>query len=149
MRAGLCVVHKVARRVRLIVINNLNLKNMKTLTSDIQKVIPNVETLLKLSTFALLFWLAASSFRQGFSSTAALIDPAIFQVIGLAILTWALLLVVTAWLFRVIYHKLHPAAGWNFVTQFNVLLPWQQFAFYWACYALLLCSATGCLIAIC
>nr|WP_294899567.1 hypothetical protein [uncultured Pedobacter sp.] len=81
--------------------------------------------------------------------TAALPDAGVGALVLLSILVFFLLLILSAYLFKITIKWLSlPAFSWM-VSQFNTLTLWQQYVLYWASFALLLLAGIGCLSALC
>ncbi|MFC5283243.1 hypothetical protein [Pedobacter alpinus] len=111
----------------------------------IQKIHP----LVFLCLMFLLFYKSFPLWIYHFDPTAALPDAGIWTLIALSILVYLILLLLSAYLFKLKMKWLGLPTYHTMVSQFNTLTLWQQYVIYWASFALLLLAAIGCLIAIC
>ena len=97
----------------------------------------------------LLLWWLSPTLIHFLDLLAGLIDSGIRLLILLALIYWFLLLVLAVWLGKTLYTKLSLLLGRANAEPFNTLTLWQQHILYLALYALLVFSATGCLMTIC
>jgi hypothetical protein len=80
--------------------------------------------------------------------TAAWIDQGVWSLIFLGILSFLMLLGLSYWLLKRSWVLLGLSSISYMVSQFKFLSLWQQFVFYWLCFALLLLSSILCLAAV-
>lgn len=96
-----------------------------------------------------LLWLVAPLVIQFFAPQAAMVDASIWQLVLLAFICWLSLLTLSQCLTNYLYKKFILLLRQDLHSPLKTLSLWQQYVLYWALFALLACSATGCLIAIC
>lgn len=96
-----------------------------------------------------ILWLAIPIlFRLGYYNVG-FVDPGIWHVLLLAFICW-FISIALAWVLWQQFCKRQRLNHIQFIYQhFNQLTLWEQYVFHLAVFALLLCSATGTLIAIC
>ncbi|SMD15072.1 hypothetical protein [Pedobacter nyackensis] len=96
----------------------------------------------------LLVWFTAPKIMQFENSTAGYIDPAIWLLVLLAFISFLMILPLCWWLLQRSWRALGLPGLGLMVSQFKFLKIWQQLGFYFACFALLLLVAVGCLAAV-
>ncbi|TKC59231.1 DUF4175 domain-containing protein [Pedobacter hiemivivus] len=120
-------------------------------TIDIKKpvLLPEFKHLSNYLLFGLLLllWLALPKL-MGFDETTGYIDPTIWLLIVLALITFLVLLATCWWLLQRFWMALGLPGLGLMVSQFKFLELWQQLGFYFACFALLLLAGVGCLAAV-
>jgi hypothetical protein len=80
--------------------------------------------------------------------TAALLDAGIWQLLLLSMLSFTGITLLSWWLLQQYWLKLGLPPIGLMVLQFKNLLIWQQFALYWASYALLVLAGVTTLLAV-
>jgi hypothetical protein len=96
----------------------------------------------------LLFWYVTPQIIQTFNDTAGSIDASIWLLLLFSITSYFVCLLTSSWLFRSLLVWIGLPNIKSMVLQFNELTLWQQFAFYWASFALLLLTAVLSLAAV-
>ena len=96
----------------------------------------------------ILLWFAAPKLIQLNDSTAGYIDPSIWLLILLALISFLMLLALCWWLLKQFWRTLGLPALGLMVSQFKFLESWKQLGFYFACFALLLLAGVACLAAV-
>jgi hypothetical protein len=104
---------------------------------------------LVLLALLLLLWWSAPFWMYRLDPTAALADPGLWSLLLLGIIAFLLLLGICRLVLESFWDLLGLPPVEEMVLQFKELELWQQLAFYWASFALLLLAATVCLAAIC
>lgn len=97
----------------------------------------------------LIFWLAMPHLFGALNSVAGFVDLGILHVILLGFCCWLLAIASSYLLLGLLLRRMGLPALTALVNYFKLLDLWEQYLIYLACYALLLCSAIGALIAIC
>ncbi|WP_090778386.1 hypothetical protein [Pedobacter sp. ok626] len=95
----------------------------------------------------LTLWVALPKL-MGFDETTGYIDPSIWLLILLSLITFLVLVATCWWLLQRFWMALGLPALALMVSQFKFLEVWQQLGFYFACFSLLLLAGVGCLVAI-
>lgn len=100
--------------------------------------------------FAVLIvgWPSAQRLVLSMDVTAGYVDTGILVLVVLALLCFLVLVGLSWWLLQRFWVMKALPGFWYMVLQFRDLDLWQQFVFYFACYALLLLAGVGCLIAV-
>ncbi|MGY3055231.1 hypothetical protein ACVWYG_003446 [Pedobacter sp. UYEF25] len=109
----------------------------------------DINPLLRSLLFLLLLYKSVPLWIYQLDPTAALPDAGIWSLILLSLLVFLILLLLSIYLFNTTLNWLGLPLLSSLVSQFKSLSLCQQYAFYWASFALLLLAAIGCLIAIC
>ncbi|MNK46509.1 hypothetical protein D3C87_652940 [compost metagenome] len=97
----------------------------------------------------IICWLAMPYLFGAFGTIAGFVDFGMLHVILLAFCCWLLAVVSSYLLFRLLLLRMGMPDINEMIHHFKILDLWEQHLIYLACYALLLCSAIGALIAIC
>ncbi|MFN0257615.1 hypothetical protein [Pedobacter ureilyticus] len=97
----------------------------------------------------IIIWLAMPYILGAFNLAIGLVDFGILHVILLAFSCWLLAMSSAYYIFRLLLSQMGMPTINQLINHFNLLNLWEQYLIYLACYALLLCSAIGTLIAIC
>jgi len=95
--------------------------------------------------FLLLIWFTAPKIMQFEDSNTGYIDPSIWLLVLLALISFLILLPLCWWLLQRFWMVIGLPALGLMVSQFKLLKLWQQLGFYFACFALLLLTGLGCL----
>ncbi|MDQ8005253.1 MAG: hypothetical protein REI64_10670 [Pedobacter sp.] len=98
---------------------------------------------------SIIIWLAMPFIVSTLNLAIGLVDFGILHVVLLAFSCWLLALFSAYHIFRLLLSQMGMPAINQLTNHFNLLNLWEQYLIYVACYALLLCSAIGALIAIC
>jgi hypothetical protein len=95
-----------------------------------------------------LMWPMVQQQLFKFDRTVGYVDPSILVLILIGLICFLGLIGLCWWLFQrfLLVYEL-PGIG-SLVLRFNELRLWVQLGFYFACYALLLLTAVGCLVAV-
>ncbi|NTE05544.1 hypothetical protein G6M26_25695 [Agrobacterium tumefaciens] len=123
---------------------------MRTLNT----IIPNrnqISSILQFISFAavtLFAWQFLPLFLKNINPTIGLLDEGIWQLLLFSIITFLVLLCCCVFLFGVFWRWLNLPGIGRMVLQFKNLQLWEQFAFYWASFALLFVGSLCCLIAV-
>lgn len=96
----------------------------------------------------ILLWFTAPKVIQLNNSTAGYIDPSIWLLILLALISYLMLLALCWWLLKHFWMMLNLPSLGLMVSQFKFLELWKQLGFYFACFALLLLAGVACLAAV-
>lgn len=96
----------------------------------------------------ILIWFTGPKLIQLGDSTAGSIDPSIWLLILLALISFLMLLALCWWLLMQFWKTLGLPALGLMVSQFKFLESWKQLGFYFACFALLLLAGVACLAAV-
>lgn len=102
-----------------------------------------------LLSIALILWLATPYLAGAFNMAAGFVDIGILHVVLLGFCCWLLSVAGAYLMFRFLLLRMGMPAITEIINHFKLLNLWEQYLTYMACYALLLCSAIGALIAIC
>jgi hypothetical protein len=94
-------------------------------------------------------WLLTPKLIHFFYPLAGLLDAGILQLIVLALVCWLLVLSFALLMSKHIYQHFTLLLAQDHLATLTSLTSWQQHVLYLAFYAVLVLSATGCLIAIC
>ncbi|MFD0941565.1 hypothetical protein ACFQ1J_12665 [Pedobacter boryungensis] len=94
-------------------------------------------------------WLIMPKLIQFLYPLSGMIDAGILQLIGLGFACWLLALSCAMLLSKPIHRHFTLLLVQDHVAPLTSLTSWQQHVLYLAFYAVLVLSATGCLIAIC
>jgi hypothetical protein len=97
----------------------------------------------------LLLWISGNHWMQLIYPLAGSLDQNIWLLIILALICFLVLIVLCWWLLHRFWTSQGLPAFNLMVSQFKTLELWQQLAFYLFCFALLLFTAVGTLVAIC
>lgn len=97
----------------------------------------------------MIAWLAMPYVLDALQIAAGFVDLGMLHVVLLGFCCWLLAVAAAYLMLRfLLLHTGLPAIN-EIITHFKLLNLWEQYLMYLACYALLLCSAIGALIAIC
>ena len=110
---------------------------------------PDFKKITLLICSILLLWQVLPSVIYGLDSTAGNIDPSIWLLILLGLITFLLLSTLSWILLKWFWTSLGLPRLSTLFTLFRSLELWQQLSFLWASFALLLLAGAMCLIAIC
>jgi hypothetical protein len=94
-------------------------------------------------------WLVIPKMIRFYDQTAGIVDPGIWILILLSLISFMLVAALSWWLLNRFWVSLGLPALDTMVLQFNTLALWQQLGFFWLSFALLLLAAVLCLIGIC
>ncbi|MFN0291599.1 hypothetical protein [Pedobacter helvus] len=94
-------------------------------------------------------WLAMPYVFNTLQLAAGFVDLSIVHVVLLSFCCWLLAVAAAYHLLRYLLLRMGLPTIHQLITHFKLLNLWEQYLIYLACYALLLCSAIGALIAIC
>lgn len=94
-------------------------------------------------------WLVIPKMIRFYDQTAGIVDPGIWILILLSLISFMLVAALSWWLLNRFWVSLGLPALNTMVLQFNTLALWQQLGFFWLSFALLLLAAVLCLIGIC
>ncbi|WP_084528522.1 hypothetical protein [Pedobacter caeni] len=97
----------------------------------------------------LLLWPLGQSWILSADVTAGYIDPGIWLLVLLSLISFLLVAGLSFWLLERLWLGLGLPVIEVMVLQFKTLDSWKQLSFYWASFVSLLFAAVGCLIAIC
>jgi hypothetical protein len=97
----------------------------------------------------LLLWFLLPAFIKVFDPGSAVIDPSIWLLLVLGLITFMVVAALNWWLLHGFWGSLGLPALGVMVLHFKSLELWQQLGFYWLSFALLLLVSSMCLIAIC
>lgn len=97
----------------------------------------------------LLLWMNLPRLIWELSPTSGGIDPAIWLLILLGIISFMMLTALSWWLLKKSWLALGLPQLVVMVMHFRKMEIWQQLGFYWASFALLLLAGSICLSAIC
>lgn len=97
----------------------------------------------------LLLWISGNHWMQAAYPLAGSLDQNIWLLIILAMICFLTITGVCWWLLQRFWLALELPDFNQMVSQFNSLHPWQQLVFFLSCFALLLLTAVGSLVAIC
>lgn len=98
---------------------------------------------------AVIFWLGVPYLFSTLKIVAGFVDIGVLHVILLAFCCWLLVISGAYLMLRFLLLRTGMPAITEIINHFKLLNLWEQYLIYLACYALLLCSAIGALIAIC
>ncbi|WP_316797688.1 hypothetical protein [Pedobacter frigidisoli] len=104
-------------------------------------------TLIILLVLALAWQLLPFILSLG-DATVGLVDAGIWQLAFFSLICWFCLLLLSLGLLSYLRKQFALPSVYFMVSQFKNLPSWQQLSFYYACFALLLLSAVGCLAAV-
>ena len=123
---------------------------MKTLNDKLPMVWISDNTLNNSGIFLtlVLVWLTLPKLLAHLQPTVGLIDQGIWQLLLLSLISFIGVLSLSWWLLHRYWQILRLPALNTLVSQFKNLTSWQQIIFYWACFALFLLTAVGCLVAV-
>ncbi|MDR6784594.1 hypothetical protein ABIE26_003240 [Pedobacter africanus] len=93
----------------------------------------------------ILVWFTAPNFME---ATAGRIDPSIWLLVLLAMISFLLMLALCWWLLKRIWVFMGLPRLDDVVLQFNSLSKWEQLKFVLCLFALLLLAAVGALVAV-
>lgn len=110
-------------------------------------VLKNITLLLSIGIAAYLL-IAIGSKLQELQPTMGVLDAGIWQLITLSALCFLGLSALAWWLLQRAWVSLGLPGIQTMVSQFKHLTLWQQFALYWASFALLLLAAVLSLVAV-
>lgn len=96
-----------------------------------------------------LMWPLAQGWIISADVTAGYIDPGIWLLVLLSLISFLLVVGLSLWLLQRLWLGLGFPIIEVMVLQFKSLDSWKQLSFYWASFVSLLFTAVGCLIAIC
>ncbi|MBB5438826.1 hypothetical protein HDC92_002507 [Pedobacter sp. AK017] len=112
-----------------------------------QPVVKNTEPYL-VALIMLLLWFTAPKLMVLGDGEMGHIDPSIWLLVLLAIISFLLILGLCWWLLKRFWMVMGLPGLGSMVLQFNSLQLWQQLGFWLASFALLLLAAIGALVAI-
>lgn len=115
-------------------------------SGKLQKSIHPVTRLLLL---LLTIWIFAPEWLRLLDETAASVDQSVWLLIILSLITFLVILLICWWLMQYLWNSKFMPAPHQLALHFKTLTLWQQISFYWASFALLLLTASICLVAIC
>ncbi|WP_113651734.1 hypothetical protein [Pedobacter namyangjuensis] len=127
---------------------------MKTIKLWLPKLVVNTSILRTISSMVILAlgliiaWLSMPYLIKSIDQYAGLIDPAVWQLLLLACISFFAMLVLSMLTFNWLIRLAHLPSINTMVSQFKMFNSWQQFVFYWASFALLLLGALLSLVAI-
>lgn len=110
-------------------------------------VLKNITLLLSIGIAAYLL-IAIGSKLQELQPTMGVLDAGVWQLIALSMLCFLGLSALAWWLLQRAWVSLGLPGIQTMVSQFKHLTLWQQFALYWASFALLLLAAVLSLVAV-
>jgi hypothetical protein len=96
----------------------------------------------------ILAWPLVQRLVLSIDVTAGYVDPGILVLLVLALVCFVGMVFLSWWLlcrFWLVFGL--PGLG-GMVVRFNEMELWMQLGFYWLCYALLLLTGVGCLVAV-
>lgn len=114
-------------------------QRMPSLTANLVSGLKNAEITI-LFIILLLVW---------FLTPGRNIDQGICLLIILSLITFLLFTAIAYWLLHQLWQKLRLPAIQILISQFKTMEIWQQLAFLWGSFALLLLAALASLTAIC
>jgi hypothetical protein len=97
----------------------------------------------------LLLWISGNHWMQISDPLSGSLDQNIWLLIILALICFLTVTALCWWLMQRFWLSLGLPDFNHMVTQFNTLELWQQLGFFLSCFALLLLTAVGSLVAIC
>jgi hypothetical protein len=97
----------------------------------------------------LLLWISGNHWMQVSDPLSGSLDQNIWLLIILALICFLTVTALCWWLMHRFWLSLGLPDFNQMVTQFNTLELWQQLGFFLSCFALLLLTAVGSLVAIC
>lgn len=123
---------------------------MQTLTFKLPQITSSTERFqgILIAIIILLLWLTLPHLIRHFEPTAALLDTGIWQLIVLSLICFTSILTGSWWLLQKTWQRIGLPDLSNMVSQFKNLALWQQLAFYWASFALLLLAGIACIAAV-
>ncbi|WP_316801457.1 hypothetical protein [Pedobacter frigidisoli] len=123
---------------------------MKTLLLQLRKgdLLFRVFLLLLLVSGLTTAWRVLPLFLGNGDATVGWLDAGIWQLAFFSLICWFCLLLLSLGLLNILRKQLALPSIYLMVSQFKNLPSWQQLSFYYACFALLLLSAVGCLAAV-
>lgn len=98
---------------------------------------------------SMIAWLAMPYIFGALQLAAGFVDLGVLHVVLLSFCCWLLAVSTAYFMFRLLLLRMGMPAITEIINHFKLLNLWEQYLIYLACYALLLCSAIGALIAIC
>lgn len=98
--------------------------------------------------FLLILWPFVQRMVMGTDPTIGFIDPNIWLLILLSLISFLLFLGLSWWLLKVFWQAMDLPTIPHLVSQFKTLESWQQLSFFWASFALLLLTILGLVSAI-
>ncbi|WAC39048.1 hypothetical protein [Pedobacter sp. SL55] len=123
---------------------------MKTLLQYLSKPwVPVPLNFWHILALLIISWLAIPYVFNALQLAAGFVDLGILHVVLLGFCCWLLAVAAAYHLLRYLLLRMGLPAIHQLIAQFKLLKLWEQYLMYLACYALLLCSAIGALIAIC
>lgn len=123
--------------------------DMKSLNLEwpVTRVRKNVEVYL-LGLILLLAWFAAPKLIGFVDASTGYIDQSIWLLLLLSVISFLMILGLCWWLVQKAWLVIGLPKLADMVLQFKELDLWAQLGYYYACFALLLLAAVGCLAAI-
>ena len=122
---------------------------MNTILQRVPTFFKNIVLLKWLLLLLATMWLVTPKLIHFFYPLAGMLDAGILQLIVVALVCWLLVLSCAMLMSKRAYLHFTLLVAENQFTTLTSLTPWQQHVLYLAFYAVLVLSATGCLIAIC
>lgn len=123
---------------------------MKTLIFYLNKRIgPMSLRFWHIVSLAVIVWLGIPYLLNSLQIVASFVDIGILHVILLAFCCWLLAISLAYLMLGFLLNRIGLPSIRKMINHFKLLNLWEQYLIYLACYALLLCSAIGALMAIC
>jgi hypothetical protein len=131
---------------------------MKHLTTKIMAFISQVnpsrnrvlfDECIMLFGLLLLLWISGNHWMQTAYPLSGSLDPNIWLLIILSLICFLAITGICWWLLQRFWLALGLPEFTRMVSQFKSLPLWQQLGFFLSCFALLLLTAVGSLVAIC
>jgi hypothetical protein len=97
----------------------------------------------------LLLWISGNHWMQIMYPLSGSLDQNIWLLIVLSLICFVTITGICWWLLQRFWLSLGLPAFTQLLSQFKSLELWQQLGLYLFCFALLLFTAVGCLVAIC
>lgn len=97
----------------------------------------------------LLLWISGNHWMQILYPLSGSLDQNIWLLIILSMICFLMIIAVCWWLLQRFWLSMGLPACAHLVSQFKSLELWQQLGFFLFCFALLLFTAVGSLVAIC
>lgn len=113
------------------------------------KLQQSIHPVIRLLLLLLTIWIFAPEWLHRLDETAASVDQSVWLLIILSLITFLLILLICWWLMQYLWSSKTMPTPHQLALHFKTLTLWQQISFYWACFALLLLTASICLVAIC
>ncbi|WP_316742746.1 hypothetical protein [Pedobacter antarcticus] len=120
-----------------------------TTTGFSDKLQQSIHPITRLLLLLLTIWIFAPEWLHLLDETAASVDQSVWLLIILSLITFLVILIICWWLMQYLWNNKFMPAPRQLAIHFKTLTLWQQISFYWASFALLLLTASICLVAIC